>query len=68
MASGVYMKDLWRRKDGYDYNFVELCENIISLEYRNLADNMDNADVLAAEPIESAGSPYAYDDAAAEGC
>ncbi|MDR2686805.1 MAG: DUF4231 domain-containing protein [Oscillospiraceae bacterium] len=65
MASGVYMKDLWRRKDGYDYNFVELCENIIALEYRNLADNLDNADVLEAEPIKSKSD---YLDAGAEGC
>ena len=66
MASGVYMKDLWRRKDGYDYNFVELCENIISMEYRNLADNMDNADVLEAQPIESRNAGM-YD-VTAEGC
>jgi len=65
MASGVYKKDLWRRKGGYDYNFVELCENIIALEYRNLADNMDNSDVLDAEPIESRSDLY---DATAEGC
>jgi hypothetical protein len=65
MASGVYMKDLWRRKDGYDYNFVELCENIIALEYRNLADNLDNSDVLEAEPIKSKNE---YFDATAEGC
>ena len=57
MASGVYKKDLWRRKDGNDYNFVELCENIIALEYRNLADNVDNSDVLGAEPIESVAPP-----------
>ena len=66
MASGVYRKDLWRRKNGYDYNFVELCENIIALEYRNLSDKLDISDVLEAEPISSAGSPY--DDDAAEGC
>ena len=65
MASGVYKKDLWRRKDGLDYNFVELCENIMALEYRNLADNMDNADVLAAEPIQSWSAAY---DNTAEGC
>jgi len=65
MASGVYKKDLWRRKDGYEYNFVELCENIIALEYRNLAENMDNSDVLDAAPIESKSDIY---DASAEGC
>ncbi|MCL2300492.1 MAG: SLATT domain-containing protein [Firmicutes bacterium] len=65
MASGVYRKDLWRRKDGQDYNFVELCENIIAMEYRNLADNLDNADILNAEPIESRGDLY---DPTAEGC
>ena len=67
MASGVYRKDLWRRKNGYDYNFVELCENIIALEYRSLADKLDISDVLEAEPIESRGAPFAYDDDA-EGC
>jgi len=66
MASGVYRKDLWRRKNGYDYNFVELCENIIALEYRNLSDKLDISDVLEAEPIESAGNPY--DDDSVEGC
>ena len=66
MASGVYRKDLWRRKNGYDYNFVELCENIIALEYRNLADKLDISDALEAEPIESTGNPYG--DEAAEGC
>jgi len=65
MASGVYMKDLWRRKDGYDYNFVELCESIIAMEYRNLADNFDNSDILEAEPIKAKGE---YFDATAEGC
>jgi len=65
MASGVYKKDLWRRKDGFDYNFVELCENIIALEYRNLADNMDNSDILDAEPIQSWSATY---DSTAEGC
>ena len=65
MASGVYKKDLWRRKDGYDFNFVELCENIIAMEYRNLADNMDNSDVLDAEPIQMWSAGY---DEKAEGC
>jgi len=65
MASGVYRKDLWRRRDGSDFNFVELCENIIAMEYRNLADNLDNSDVLGAQPIESHSDLY---DAAAEGC
>jgi hypothetical protein len=65
MASGVYKRDLWRRKDGSSFNFVELCENIIALEYRNLADNMDNADLLNAEPIKSHSDLY---DATAEGC
>jgi len=65
MASGVYKKDLWRRKDGYDYNFVELCENIMALEYRNLADNMDNSDVLDAEPIQTWSASY---ENSAEGC
>jgi len=64
MASGVYRKDLWRRKDGSDYNFVELCENIIAMEYRNLADNLENADLLDARPIESRSDQY---DATAEG-
>jgi len=64
MASGVYKKDLWRRRDGCDFNFVELCENIIALEYRNLADSMDNSDVLNAQPIESRSDLY---DATAEG-
>ena len=64
MASGVYKKDLWRRKDGSDYNFVELCENIIALEYRNLAENMDYLDLLNAEPIEPKNNMY---DATAEG-
>jgi len=66
LASGVYRKDLWRRKNGFDYNFVELCENIIALEYRNLSDKLDISDVLEAEPIASAGSPYGDD--SAEGC
>ena len=65
MASGVYKKDLWRRKDGCHYNFVELCENIIALEYRNLADNIDNTDILDAMPIEPHGEDY---DTEAEGC
>ena len=65
MASGVSKKDLWRRRDGSNFNFVELCENIIAMEYRNLADNMDNADVLGAQPIESHSDLY---DATAEGC
>ena len=66
MASGVYRKDLWRRRNGYDYNFVELCENIIALEYRNLSDKLDIPDGLEAEPIEFPDAP-AYDDTV-EGC
>jgi len=53
MASGVYRKDLWRRRNGFDYNFVELCENIIALEYRNLSDKLDISDGLEAEPIDT---------------
>jgi len=42
-AGGIY-KGLWRGANGKKRNFVEACERIVALEYRNLAQHPQDAD------------------------